>query len=37
MIPHINDGPSHTLLEIIKENQGKAPNNWKGYRELTEK
>lgn len=31
------DGPSNTLIEIIKNNNEEAPPNWKGYRELTEK
>lgn len=26
--PHKKDGPSNTLLELIKENNGKAPTNW---------
>ena len=37
MIPGIVDGPSTTLLEVMKETGNKAPNNWKGYRALTEK
>lgn len=37
MLPNIKDGPSNTLLEVIKEFGGKAPGNWAGYRELTEK
>jgi hypothetical protein len=31
------DGPSLTLLSVIKENGGKAPDDWKGYRVLTDK
>ena len=31
------DGPSNTLLEVIKENNQKAPKDWQGYRVLTEK
>lgn len=37
MIPDHKDGPSNTLLEVIHSNAGKAPHDWKGYRELTEK
>mgnify|MGYP000972596083 CR=1 FL=1 len=37
MIPGHVDGPSNTLLEVIAENGGKAPLDWRGYRELTEK
>ncbi|CAD8076816.1 unnamed protein product [Paramecium sonneborni] len=37
MIPDHKDGPSNTLLEVIHSNVGKAPHDWKGYRELTEK
>ena len=32
-----NDGPSNTILEVIKENGNTAPADWKGYRDLTEK
>ena len=31
------DGPSETLILFMKEFSGQAPNNWPGYRELTEK
>lgn len=37
MIPEHKDGPSNTLLDVIRSNGGKAPHDWKGYRELTEK
>ncbi len=37
MIPGRIDGPSNTLLEVIKENNGQAPSSWAGYRVLTEK
>ena len=37
MIPNYKDGPSNTLLEVIKENSGAAPSDWKGFRVLTEK
>lgn len=37
MIPEHKDGPSNTLLEVIHSYGGKAPNDWKGFRELTEK
>lgn len=37
MIHEHKDGPSNTLLEVIHSNGGKAPHDWKGYRELTEK
>ena len=37
MIQDRPDGPSNTLLSVIQENGGKAPIDWKGYRELTEK
>ena len=32
-----NDGPSKTLLEVMGEYSFEAPENWNGYRELTEK
>jgi class 3 adenylate cyclase len=32
-----NDGPTKTLMNFIKKNNKKAPDNWKGYRELTSK
>jgi len=32
-----NDGPTKNLLKFIKENDFKAPNDWKGYRNLTSK
>ena len=31
------DGPSTTLLNYMIEQGGTAPNEWPGYRELTEK
>lgn len=37
MIPEHKDGPSNTLLEVIHSCGGKAPKDWKGFRELTEK
>jgi len=37
MIPGKSDGPSNTLLRVIQEHGGKAPIDWNGYRELTEK
>ena len=37
MLPNYKDGPSNTLIEVIKENGGKAPKDWKGFRPLTEK
>ncbi|CAD8045835.1 unnamed protein product [Paramecium sonneborni] len=37
MIPEHKDGPSNTLLDVIHTNSAKAPHDWKGYRELTEK
>lgn len=37
MIPDHKDGPSNTLLEVIHTAGGRAPNDWKGFRELTEK
>jgi hypothetical protein len=37
MHPMKNDGPSRTLINVIKDNNNKAPSDWKGYRELTEK
>ena len=37
MHPLGKDGPSNTLLEVIAENNGKAPADWKGFRALTEK
>jgi len=32
-----SDGPTKTLLNFIKENNFKAPQNWKGFRALTSK
>lgn len=32
-----NDGPSLTLLNFMKNTNYKCPQNWAGYRELTEK
>jgi class 3 adenylate cyclase len=32
-----NDGPTKTLMNFIKKNNKKAPENWKGFRELTSK
>lgn len=32
-----NDGPISTLLAVMGECSFKAPDHWKGYRELTEK
>lgn len=37
MIPDYKDGPSNTLLEVIRSSGGKAPLDWRGFRELTEK
>lgn len=37
MIPDHKDGPSNTLLDVIRGFGGKAPHDWKGFRELTEK
>ncbi|CAK86482.1 unnamed protein product (macronuclear) [Paramecium tetraurelia] len=37
MIPEHKDGPSNTLLEVINSAGGRAPYDWKGFRELTEK
>ena len=37
MIPDYIDGPSNTLLSVIHDNNEKAPTNWNGFRELTEK
>ena len=31
------DGPSNTLLEVMKQHSFNAPKNWAGFRELTEK
>lgn len=36
-IPNHKDGPSITLLDVIKNNNGKAPDSWNGFRALTEK
>ena len=33
MAPDNNDGPSETLISFIESNDGKAPEDWKGYRE----
>eukprot|EP00891_Asterochloris_glomerata_P009900 jgi/Astpho2/9900/e_gw1.00152.86.1_t len=33
----IIDGPSNTLLEVMKQHSFNAPKNWAGFRELTEK
>lgn len=35
-LPNQRDGPSNTLLRVITE-EPFLKNNWKGYRELTEK
>ena len=32
-----NDGPISTLETVMQEHSFKAPQDWKGYRELTEK
>lgn len=32
-----DDGPSMTLLEVMKEYNYTAPDDWKGFRSLTEK
>eukprot|EP01015_Nassula_variabilis_P007837 TRINITY_DN16087_c0_g1_i1.p2 TRINITY_DN16087_c0_g1~~TRINITY_DN16087_c0_g1_i1.p2 ORF type:complete len:113 (+),score=13.61 TRINITY_DN16087_c0_g1_i1:99-437(+) len=32
-----NDGPSNTILHVLKESDYICPADWKGYRELTEK
>ena len=32
-----DDGPSMTLLEFMKESSFKSPEDWNGYRSLTEK
>lgn len=37
LIPGHLDGPSNTLLEVIKSYNGQPPEDWKGYRALTEK
>ena len=37
MIPDWKDGPSSTLLNVMKESDYKAPSDWRGFRELTEK
>jgi class 3 adenylate cyclase len=37
MLPDLRDGPSSTILNVMKENDYKAPPEWRGYRELTEK
>ncbi len=37
MIPEHKDGPSNTLLEVIESEGGIAPEDWQGYRALTEK
>ena len=31
------DGPSMTLMNVIEKSEMKKPDNWKGYRPLTEK
>ena len=36
MLPNYREGPSNTLLRVMKE-ESYLKNNWKGYRELTEK
>lgn len=35
MAPDHKDGPSETLYNFMKTNGGKAPTDWKGYREAT--
>lgn len=32
-----NDGPTSTLMSVMKEHGFKAPSDWQGFRELTEK
>jgi len=32
-----NDGPTMTLMSVLKENNFEAPTDWEGYRELNEK
>jgi len=37
MIPDWKDGPSTTILNVMKDSDFKSPPDWKGFRELTEK
>jgi len=37
LIPGHKDGPSYTLLRVMREAGYKAPPDWRGFRELTEK
>lgn len=32
-----NDGPSKTIMEVIHDSHYEAPQEWQGFRELTEK
>ena len=32
-----NDGPTRTIKRYIENQNGRAPENWKGFRELTDK
>lgn len=32
-----SDGPTQTIMNVIDNENGQAPVNWNGYRELTEK
>jgi hypothetical protein len=31
------DGPTNSLLEVLKEHKYHAPTDWQGFRQLTEK
>jgi hypothetical protein len=33
----MTDFPTRNIMEVISNTNFKAPNGWKGYRELTEK
>ena len=37
MLPNYLDGPSNTLLTVIKDNKMQPPDYWKGFRILTDK
>lgn len=37
MLPNYMDGPSNTLLQVIKDNNGQPPKTWNGFRILTDK
>jgi hypothetical protein len=37
MLPNRNDGPSTVLLNFMESFNFESPDDWRGYRDLTEK